>query len=136
LVSGGTRERLEELVRAAKRFSSGDPPEPAGPAGFRTVQEYLTEAKARSSKKTYWTGVLREGEVSMLAGRAMAGKSTFACALTRCLTFGNSLLGRQCMKAKVGYMALERNGLAVAQLLEKWNLDEVCRGVLSRPTSF
>jgi len=86
----------------------------------------MRDLAARPQRNSYWDGILREGEISMLVGRAMAGKSTFACALTRALTLGISLLGRECIKAKVGYMALERNGVKVAQLLESWDLNVVC----------
>lgn len=55
----------------------------------------------------------------------MAGKSTFACALTRALYFGFPLLERKCTKAKVGYMALERNGVAVARLFDAWEMEDV-----------
>jgi hypothetical protein len=61
----------------------------------------------------------------MLVGRAYAGKSTFASALTRALRFGLTLLERQCIAARVGYMALERNGFTVAQLFETWGIRDV-----------
>jgi hypothetical protein len=127
LSAGGSKEQLSDLLLAAKPLTAQDLPEayPSRPAGFRTVEEYLTEVNARSAKKAYWSGVLREGEISMLVGRAMAGKSTFACALTRALHLGLPLLGRECTKTKVGYMALERNGAAVARLLAAWNLSDV-----------
>jgi hypothetical protein len=95
------------------------------PSGFRTVEDYLSEVKARATRKTYWQGILREGEISLLVGRAMAGKSTFACALTRALHSGIQLLDRECARVKVGYMALERNGATVARLLGAWELAEV-----------
>lgn len=58
-------------------------------------------------------------------GRAMAGKSTFACVLARSSAIGVPLLGRECLKARVGHMALERNGSAVAELLRKWGVQHI-----------
>lgn len=49
----------------------------------------------RSQKKSYWQGIIREGEVSLLLGLPFAGKSTFACALTLALLRGDTLLERQ-----------------------------------------
>ena len=126
LAAGGTKDTLLELASGVKPLTLEDLSEPeARPMGFRTVAEYLTEARARTAKKAYWAGILREGEVSMLAGRALAGKSTLACALTRALTLGIPLLGHACVKSRVGYMALERNGSAVARLFAAWNLESV-----------
>lgn len=59
----------------------------------------------------------------MGVGRAYAGKSTFACALSRALHSGQPFLDQRCERVKVGYMALERNGAVVAQLFEKWALN-------------
>jgi hypothetical protein len=94
--------------------------------GFRPLVDYLADLKQRSERKSFWSGVLREGEASILAGRAMAGKSTFACALARALANGGCFVGRDCRRSKVGYMALERNGATVAELFSKWGLvDEI-----------
>ncbi len=115
---------FDVVLTAALHHAEVLSPNTAGrrPSGFRTVREYLGEARSRSSKKSFWDRILREGEVSLLVGRALAGKSTFACALARAVTFGDPLLGRECFQAKIGYMALERNGLAVARLFDKWSL--------------
>lgn len=126
LAGGGTREQLLDRTGATRPLGPEDL-SPRGEdrhtsVGFRPVDQYLQEAGARAAKKAYWAGILREGEISMLVGRAYAGKSTFACALTRALTLGEPLLGRECFRATVGYMALERNGNAVARQLEKWEL--------------
>jgi hypothetical protein len=94
-------------------------------SGFRSVAEYLAAMKERSEKKALWGSVLRKGETSLLLGRAYAGKSTFACALARALTLGVRLMGRECPKTRVGYMALERNGSTVAKLFEKWGLADI-----------
>jgi hypothetical protein len=98
---------------------------PEMPPAFRTATDYLAAAKERETKRHLWKGVLREGESSLLVGRAYAGKSTFASALTRAHRVGSTLLGRQCVAASVGYMALERNGLTVARLFETWGIGDV-----------
>jgi hypothetical protein len=127
LAAGGSLDALLELVGQTRALTAADVKESTDSQffGFRPVGEYLSEHMAAAGRKSFWAGILREGEVSMLAGRAMAGKSTFACALTRALHLGVPLLGRDCVKAKVGYMALERNGANVARLLKAWGLDDV-----------
>jgi putative DNA primase/helicase len=127
LAAGGNRDALLELVRRTRALTAADVKESTDSQffGFRPVSEYLSEHMAAAGRKSFWAGILREGEVSMLAGRAMAGKSTFACALTRALHLGVPLLGRDCVKSKVGYMALERNGANVARLLKSWGLSDV-----------
>jgi hypothetical protein len=99
LAAGGTTERLIELVKqtppvgkdsSARSFDG--PLEDARGIRFRTVETYLADRQEQSSRRCYWAQVLRAGEVSMLAGRAYAGKSTFAGALTRALIFGLPLL--------------------------------------------
>jgi hypothetical protein len=126
LAAGGTREALIHLVEEAPVVTGTGPAHSGDPAefGFRTVDKFLSECAAAAERRSFWVG-MRAGEVSMLAGRAMAGKSTFACALSRALHLGIPLLGHVCLKAKVGYMALERNGVNVARLLKKWGLGEV-----------
>jgi putative DNA primase/helicase len=123
LAAGGTHDSLLELVKQTPPLIVADSVNSPS-FGFRTVREYLSERAAMDERKSFWAGALRAGEISMLAGRAMAGKSTFACALARALHLGVPLLGRDCLKAKVGYMALERNGVKVAKLLEEWGLGD------------
>jgi predicted ATP-dependent serine protease len=119
-------DRDRALSEACERARMEFHPEQhiARKAGFQTVRAHLKEVAARARQKNYWDQVLREGELGMLAGRAMAGKSTFACALTRALTLGLPLLGRDCRAVKVAYLALERNGDVVARLFEKWGLGD------------
>lgn len=95
------------------------------PIQFRTVAAVLEEYGALDLRKQFLAGILREGEVSMLAGRALAGKSTAACALTRALTLGIPFVRRATIKCRGGYMALERNGVTVARLFARWKLPEV-----------
>ncbi len=129
VAAGGSKEQLTALAGAVKPLTALDLPEsspsPSPVAGFHPVEDYLSEAEERAARKAYWQGILHEGEISLLVGRAMAGKSTFACTLSRALHFGLPLLGRQCIKAKVGYMALERNGAAVARLFAAWGLPDL-----------
>jgi putative DNA primase/helicase len=126
IAAGGTADKLIELADQTPALTVADVPDSTdSPSfGFRTVREYLSERAATAERKSFWAGTLRAGEISMLAGRAMAGKSTFACALTRALHLGVPFLGRDCVKARVGYMALERNGVKVAKLLEEWDLGD------------
>ncbi len=127
LAAGGTPEKLMEVSSQTPTVTRADAADPIDSRifGFRTVDEYLKDHAARAERKSFWAKTLRAGEISMLVGRAYAGKSTFACALTRALTLGIPLLGRDCVKARVGYMALERNGVKVARLLKEWGLTEV-----------
>jgi putative DNA primase/helicase len=127
LAAGGSRDALLGLVGQTPTLTAADMKESTDLpfVGFHPVAEYLSQNAARAERKSFWAGILRAGEISMLAGRAMAGKSTFACALTRALHLGVPLLGRDCAKAKVGYMALERNGANVARLLKSWGLSDV-----------
>jgi Bifunctional DNA primase/polymerase, N-terminal/AAA domain len=89
---------------------------------FTTLETYMDRQKARAEKRQLWKGVLREGEVSLLLGRAMGGKSTFACALTKAIVNGTPFLGRDCTASKVAYLALERNGAIVGELFTKWGV--------------
>ncbi len=126
LAAGGTCDALLELVGRTPVVTATEMADSVNSPsfGFCTVHEYLSERAAIAERKSFWAETLRAGEISMLAGRAMAGKSTFACALTRALHLGVPLLGRNCVKAKPGYMALERNGIKVAKLLEAWGLGD------------
>jgi hypothetical protein len=119
------RERFEKVPNNPTAIAGEFPNHDQRSNGFQPLDQYLAAMSARSEKKAYWSGTLREGEVSMLAGRALAGKSTFACALARALTFGDSFLGRECLPSRLGYMALERNGSTVAELLGKWGLRDI-----------
>ena len=87
----------------------------------------------RSQKKSFWQGVLCTGEVSLLLGRPFAGKSTFACALTLALHRGDTLLGRPCIKTRVAYMALERNGRSIAELFETWGIADQVKFIIDTP---
>jgi hypothetical protein len=119
---------VEKVHRAYKKYEEADTSQGASQArnyGFKPVTGYLAEVAAMERKKQYWQGILREGEVALMLGRAMSGKSTAACALARSIHLGVAFLGRECAKGRVGYMALERNGLAVARLLDAWGLADL-----------
>ena len=137
--SGGTKEKLFRLVETTANFTAEIVERDAGSGvrplgfGFRTAAEYLSEVEMRSQKRAYWQGIIREGEVSLLVGRPYAGKSTFACALTRALVRGDTLLGRPCAKTRVCYMAFERNGQNVAQLFRTWGIAEQVMFADERP---
>lgn len=117
-----TPDELCALVAKAAPYASA-----SNSAGglLCTVKEYLAKRKERRGRKQLWAGILREGEVSILVGRALAGKSTFACTLARSLLLGTPLLGRECLKMRVAYLALERNGGKVADLFANWNLEDM-----------
>lgn len=90
---------------------------------MQTAQEYLAEMKTRSARRCFLGGLVYAGDVVGLLGRPFTGKSTLACAMTKAWVLGcPSFLGRQCAKARVGYLALERNGSKVAALFEKWGI--------------
>ena len=95
------------------------------PAGLRTVADYMNDLKALESRKALISGLAFEGETVLMVGRAMSGKSTTACALARCFARGASFLGRAVTRARVGYLALERNGQTVARLFDRWGLNEI-----------
>ena len=121
------RKKYEPEYDPSRTWQAGSadsqPSSSAQSANFCTISEYLAQVKARSEKRAFWAGILREGEVSLLLGRPYAGKSTFACALTRALHFGIPLLDHSCVKTRVGYMALERNGAYVARRFQDWGID-------------
>src|SRR6266851_138083 len=54
------------------------------PPGLRTVRDYMIEMKSRQERKALIQGLIFEGETVLWVGRAMAGKSTDACAMARC----------------------------------------------------
>jgi hypothetical protein len=94
---------------------------------MQTAREYLAEMKARSARRCFLGGLVYAGDVVGLLGRPFTGKSTLACAMTKAWVLDcPSFLGRPCVKARVGYFALERNGAKVAALFEKWGIaDEI-----------
>jgi hypothetical protein len=93
--------------------------------GLRTVRDYVAEMKTRQERKALIQGLVYEGETVLWVGRAMAGKSTEACDAARCLVTDDDFLGRTVTKARVGYLALERNGHDVARKFLKWGVDEI-----------
>jgi hypothetical protein len=95
------------------------------PPDLKTVAAFMAEQEARAAQKALIQDLAHEGETVLIVGRAMSGKSTIACALVRCFRREEPFLGRCVRKAQVGYLALERNGAAVARLFERWGLDDV-----------
>jgi hypothetical protein len=89
------------------------------------VATYLAEQKSRAAQRALIQDLAYEGETVLVVGRAMSGKSTIACALLRCFRQKEPFLGHCIVKAQVGYLALERNGAAVARSFERWGLDDV-----------
>ena len=100
-------------------------PQASRPPDLKTVAAFIAEQKARAAQKALIQDLAHEGEIVLLVGRAMSGKSTMACALVRCLRRGEPFLGHHVAQARVAYLALERNGISVARLLDQWGLVDV-----------
>lgn len=100
--------------------------------GFRTAKVYLAEMKEEVRSKRWYVGdpdkrrgLFQAGQCSGIVGRPWTGKSSGACTLTYCLLYGLPFLGYPIPEAvQVGYMALERNGSDVAELFERWGIDD------------
>jgi hypothetical protein len=89
---------------------------------FEDTNQYISRAQAeRGQTSILCEGLLRTHSLSMIVGRAWAGKTTLAINFARALALGEPFLGRQCTRCRVGYMALERNGgEEVGQKLLDW----------------
>ena len=92
--------------------------------GLRTVRDYMAEMKSHQERKALIRGLVYEGETVLMVGRAMAGKSTAACAMARCFVTADDFLGRAVRKTRVGYLALERNGHEVARKFTEWGISD------------
>jgi AAA domain len=69
--------------------------------GLRTVSDYMAEMKSRQERKALIRGLIHEGETVLMVGRAMAGKSTAACAMAHCFSTGGDFLGRVVRKPRL-----------------------------------
>ena len=92
--------------------------------GLHTVSDYMAEMESRQERKALIRGLIHEGETVLMVGRAMAGKSTAACAMAHCFSTGGDFLGRVVRKTRIGYLALERNGHDVARKFTDWGISD------------
>jgi Bifunctional DNA primase/polymerase, N-terminal/AAA domain/Primase C terminal 1 (PriCT-1) len=109
-------------------FKPSDLPGKSGaPLRMRTAKQFLAERRKQISKPVVWEGTLQAATFNMLLGRTFSGKSSCAAVLARQIHLGGIFLGRRCTKNKVGYFALERSGMRVAEYFEKWGIaDDIC----------
>lgn len=96
----------------------------AGALSFGTASNFLEGFRSERGKSTVLCeGLLRTRNLSLLVGRAWAGKTTIAANMARSLVLGEPFLGRPCKSGtRVAYLALERNGSEVADLFEQWGI--------------
>jgi hypothetical protein len=92
---------------------------------FETSDRYLRRVREeRGHTRVLVEKNARSHSLGMLVGRAWQGKTTIGANRCRSMLLGESFLGYACHPARVGYMALERNGEAVAEWFEKWGIAE------------
>ena len=119
---------VAKIHRAYSRYQGGnsESEKPTEAKPMRTASEVLAEHRKRISKPVIWRAIFLAATFNMLLGRPFAGKSSFAAALTLAIHKGNIFLGRECTGSRVGYFALERSGIGVAELFDKWGVaDEI-----------
>jgi 5S rRNA maturation endonuclease (ribonuclease M5) len=106
LVSGGTRQELEQLAAAAPEFvPSPAKTETAGTMRFTRVGDLLNEPE----EEVRWLveDHLPMGGDSLLVAKPKVGKSTLARCLALSVARGGDFLGRRTTQGTVFYLALE-----------------------------
>jgi hypothetical protein len=116
---------LKHLMPAVQ--DSGRLPNLIGSREMPTAASFLSDHRKRVSKPEIVERMLLAGTFNMMLGRPFGGKSSEAAALTLKIHRGGVWLGRKCTKAKVGYFALERSGVGVAELFERWGIAQEVR---------
>ncbi len=96
----------------------------AGALRFDFASAYLEAFRTERGKSIeLCAGMLRTRNLSLLVGRAWAGKTTISMNLVRGLRQSGMFLGRACRPdTKIAYLALERNGSEVAEQFEAWGI--------------
>jgi putative DNA primase/helicase len=109
--NGGTREKLVQIIKATplltpavvEQWRSSN----SSKDGFRLTQ--LGDLLNEPEEKVLWTadGLLPAGGVSLLVAKPKTGKSTLARRCAMDVARGKKFLGRQTVRGKVVYLALE-----------------------------
>jgi putative DNA primase/helicase len=115
IAAGGTRDRLEELVRHAAIGTSG-------PRVYSLAELYADPELTRLPPLIV-PRLAYQGRVTLLAGREKSGKSTLITAAAASVSAGDAFLGEATPGAVVLYLALEEHLGDVARRFHLFNAD-------------
>jgi len=105
IASGGTKEKLLELVKSTPRWEPQAEPEPEAGLQLTPLSQLLSEPEESVS----WVVGRRlpAGGLSLMVAKPKVGKSTTARHLALCVSRGESWLGFATQQGPVFYLALE-----------------------------